>query len=1264
MVPYGQTEGDDGQLLLQARQGSPEAIAQLLNRALNPRGIGARVYTEAEGLVVWLESMAVPPQAEMVTFIQQGLSQLAIANLERVRVVGGKPGLPTNDYAWQEAIRLSPGAQPPPIQANAALPITQFEVGHEGATGPCIAYADKVLYPSSHGVVVMQAPAQTAGRVRARPAPNPLQSCLPVDDAIGREAELEGAIAALKTAQPVAFYGASGLGKTTLLRLITHHPMARQRYPDGIVYRHGQSQSLADLLASLFDAFFEYDAPLPRKPTLDQIQQSFQRRQALVVLDDVELSPSDLKALIDPLKSLNFVVASAELKEISESFTMPLGGLDPAEALTFVEQCLGRTVGADERPAAEALCQRLHGVPLRLRQAIALVANRHLTLAKLAQYVSTPTPLENLLLRSCAALPEAERRILAALGVIGAVAIRTQHIAGLTGNPTPQSALDALIQRGLLTSDGTQHTLAENLVQPLREHWNLTPWVQPVVNYFMDWARKNAQEPNVLALDGSLLLGVMRRAAEHQRWSEVLQGARLLDGAFVLSGQWDRWRDIWQLALQAGQALGEQAAIAQAYHQLGTRALCLNDTLTAHTYLTQATQLRQALGNTTAASTSHHNLQWLLPAPGQQSQPGGAIATTTAPVAPVAAGTAPYPPEAVAPFSAQTAYTEAEPQGIPAIAQVALVATLFLGLGGFLAFQMNQNRPGVAVTPDRLEFGSQERNKTSAPQTLTLQNNGEGLLELIPLSPSGTHPTDFQITADDCGQKPLLPTETCTAQITFTPQAEGSRTAEVLVSNRTRSFTQRIELTGDSPAVVEAGPITLSFQPGNLDFGDYNLNQQSDFRRIVLRNESNQPVTIQAISPVGDASADFPTNHDCTGAPLIAGQSCSINIAFRPSLAGQRTANLAVSDTANNLWNVPIRGNGLSQQPQDPALSLRPGSLNFGEIQVAQFSPEQIVTVSNTGNQALTVSNVSLETDNGFSLRRNTCTREPLQPNGSCSIGLVFSPQAAGEQSGELIIDSNDPRGNARIYLGGSGIIPAVSAIGVTPSQLDFGTIELENASRPQTVTLRNTGNEVLTIGSIQATGNGDFISANDGQIGANCANSPLQPGQVCRFEVVFLPYVEGDRAAQLTITSNAPQGAIAIPLQGQGLLERFATLSVSPSNLSFGSYAVGGSSPPQNLTLINSGGAPLTLRNLTIGGMNANDFSPSSDSSLNRIQCSNITLQPGENCGLQIFFNPIGEGDRRAFLLIPSNDPNGDLRVNFNGLGTVVPPQPQPRVD
>jgi hypothetical protein len=79
---------------------------------------------------------------------------------------------------------------------------------------------------------------------------------------------------------------------------------------------------------------------------------------------------------------------------------------------------------------------------------------------------------------------------------------------------------------------------------------------------------------------------------------------------------------------------------------------------------------------------------------------------------------------------------------------------------------------------------------------------------------------------------------------------------------------------------------------------------------------------------------------------------------------------------------------------------------------------------------------------------------------------------------------------------------------------------------------------------------------------------------------------------------------------------------------------------------------------------MNANDFSPSSDSSLNRIQCSNITLQPGENCGLQIFFNPIGEGDRRAFLLIPSNDPNGDLRVNFNGLGTVVPPQPQPRVE
>jgi hypothetical protein len=67
--------------------------------------------------------------------------------------------------------------------------------------------------------------------------------------------------------------------------------------------------------------------------------------------------------------------------------------------------------------------------------------------------------------------------------------------------------------------------------------------------------------------------------------------------------------------LQAGQALGDQAAEAWALHQLGTRSLCLGDSGAAQTTLTQALQLRQALGDRAGAAVTQHNLDLLLAAP-------------------------------------------------------------------------------------------------------------------------------------------------------------------------------------------------------------------------------------------------------------------------------------------------------------------------------------------------------------------------------------------------------------------------------------------------------------------------------------------------------------------------------------------------------------------------------------------------------------------------------------------------------------------------
>ncbi|MBE9101536.1 choice-of-anchor D domain-containing protein [Vacuolonema iberomarrocanum] len=1242
MVSRGYTGTGQGQTLLQARQGNLEAIARLLNQSLNPRGIEARVYPESDGIQVLLESTAVPPQGEMVDFIQKGISQLGVPDLRRVRVVGNQLG--HSEYDWQEAIALNP--MPPSFafsQQAESLPITDFEVGH-GAIGQQIVYGEQLLQMTSHGAVLMPHGSSHAALVRTRPVPDIAQFCADAD-AYGREEEVQGAIAALKESQPLEFYAPSGMGKTTVLRAIAHHHDLESDCPDGGVYYSVQDQSLEDLLYTLFQTFFEYDEEIPRKPTPEQIYQSFRGRRSLLVLDEVQLDGMRVSSLVNHLPTVHLLLGSSTYHAMPDGSSLPLGGLSDAAAIGRIEAQIHRSLEEHERPAAISLNHHLQGNPLRLRQATNLVYYRYLDLPTLAQHLGSAS-LENWLLRAAAKLPENARRVLAALGVIGDVPVRTHHIGSLIGVGNPQTVLEDLERQGWLTTDGYRYSLAPNLLEPLRQQWNLSPWRQPVINHFLQWTQKHASVTGALPQEGNLLVWMMVQAAEHHHWSEILQMARAMDAPFMVGGQWDRWEQIWQLALRAGEALGDQEAIAHAYHQLGTRALCLGDELSAHTQLTQAMQIRQAMNHETAAAASYHNLRYLLEPEATYEtaayqQAGSFQATTQAESA--------YREEPMA------APTEAK-RGIPPVVQVGMVAATFLGLGSWLAWQMYRTPPDFAITPVQISFGDQALNRTTEPQALTIQNTTDGLLELQPVSFSGTNPTDFQVVSDACSRIPLPPDQACQIQVTFTPQLEGERTADLVVGDRDQRE-QRVSLSGTgqtSQTDVEA-PITLSFQPGNLDFGDYAVNeaQPNEPRRIVLQNESQQPVTVQAISPVGEASNNFPTTHDCTGAPLAPGQSCSIYVTFQPSVEGQRTANLAVTDNTGNLWNVPLRGNGVRVTPQAPALSLRPGAINFGEQQLNTNSREYTITAINNGNQPLNISEVLVEGSESFRIRRNTCQRGSLQPGDECTLGVSFTPQAQGGQSGEVVIVSNDPRGDGQVYVGGVGTVPQTPGIRVEPTVLNFSDVPVESASAPQQIAIRNTGNTQLSVGQITISGNGDFVSEDNGAIGRACSNVALRPGEDCRFGVVFLPFVEGDRIAQITIPSDAPQGNSVIELQGRGIVQRFPALSVNPGSLNFSPVPQGATSAPQNLALINSGNAPLEIGNISINGAHPNDFIPSTNDGFSQLACANIVLRPGESCGLQITFGPLATGDRSAQLIIPSNnDPNGPLSVNLTGFG------------
>ncbi|MCT7982983.1 hypothetical protein NG796_06720 [Laspinema sp. A4] len=89
-----------------ARKGQPEAIAAVVNHAIQSQGITAKAVLKDGSLLLLLESATVPDPTALVPFIKNGLTELGIESVPTLKIYGRKIGdrLP----AWQEEIDIEP----------------------------------------------------------------------------------------------------------------------------------------------------------------------------------------------------------------------------------------------------------------------------------------------------------------------------------------------------------------------------------------------------------------------------------------------------------------------------------------------------------------------------------------------------------------------------------------------------------------------------------------------------------------------------------------------------------------------------------------------------------------------------------------------------------------------------------------------------------------------------------------------------------------------------------------------------------------------------------------------------------------------------------------------------------------------------------------------------------------------------------------------------------------------------------------------------
>jgi hypothetical protein len=108
------------------------------------------------------------------------------------------------------------------------------------------------------------------------------------------------------------------------------------------------------------------------------------------------------------------------------------------------------------------------------------------------------------------------------------------------------------------------------------------------------------------------------------------------------------------------------------------------------------------------------------------------------------------------------------------------------------------------------------------------------------------------------------------------------------------------------------------------------------------------------------------------------------------------------------------------------------GFVVFGNQSKGTASAPQFVTVSNTGNAYMLLTNVAIAganaTDFKIDSTTTTCMLTPgaSLPNGqTCKIGIIFTPSATGARQATLTLLDNTVNGADTVTLSGSGILPS-----------------------------------------------------------------------------------------------------------------------------------------------------------------------------------------------------------------------------------------------
>jgi len=315
------------------------------------------------------------------------------------------------------------------------------------------------------------------------------------------------------------------------------------------------------------------------------------------------------------------------------------------------------------------------------------------------------------------------------------------------------------------------------------------------------------------------------------------------------------------------------------------------------------------------------------------------------------------------------------------------------------------------------------------------------------------------------------------------------------------------------------------------------------------------------------------------------------------------------------------------------------GLLSFGAQLRGSASAAHLVTVANTGNSALTLTNAVLTGTNpgDFSVDPDTTSCDlsaeaTLNAGQSCKVGILFKPAAAGARSANLVLLDNTVTNSNTVQLTGTGTLPAPTFVITSPpsgTSVKSGTAVIFAVSVTSTSSPAPTGTVKF---SVNGTPIGSAVTLSSGKASVSVTETTVG---TYNLSATYSGDANYAAAGPITRSYNVTAAAAASKTSLASLAN--PTMECKPVEFSVrvtgtgGTHATGKVELKKGTTVLaaaslSNGGAKLSTSALTVGTnvLTASYQGDARNRASTSAPLSQVILSSGSSCSGMVLRNPL----------------------------------------